>query len=241
MRQIGPWTFDDADLHSTLADGWALFDVLEIGLTPDEVAVVAPRRATADAALQGVLAGADPAEALDVLWSEWRAAMADLRPRGTYGPRSDGEVVACWTSDGGVPKRPVPEAAISHAGVGGDRQVDRRHHGRPFQAVCLWSTEVIDAFRSAGHPLEPGLAGENLTLRGLPWEAVRPGAHLQVGSALLEIASYAVPCKKNRAWFLDGRFDLMHHKHGPVSRMYATVLEAGVVRPGDVAVLEPDA
>jgi hypothetical protein len=242
MHRIGPWAFDDADLHSTLADGWALFDELELGLGPDGLAAVAPHRTTAGNALEGVLDGTrEPEEALEVLWASWRAAMAALRPLGAYGPGRAGSVTACWVSDGGVPKTGVDRVVITAAGVEGDRQKDRRHHGRPFQAVCLWSSEVIERFRGDGHPLAPGLAGENLTLSGLDWAAVRPGAHLRVGDSVLEVSSHAVPCKKNRDWFLDGRFDLMHHKHGPVSRMYATVLEPGTVRPGDAAILEPEA
>jgi MOSC domain-containing protein YiiM len=32
---------------------------------------------------------------------------------------------------------------------------------------------------------------------------------------------------------------VMHHDRGPVSRVYATVLEPGTVRVGDAAILEP--
>lgn len=240
MHRIGPWSFDPADLHSTLADGWALFEELEAGLTPDELAVVEPHRRAAVGALEGVLEGGPPTPALEVLWGSGERPWPPCAPTGPTA-RANGSVRACWSSDGGVPKEAVDEVEISHDGVAGDRQADRRHHGRPFQAVCLWSVEVIEAFRGAGHPIAPGLAGENLTLAGIDWAAVRPGAHLRVGGALLEVSSHAVPCKKNRAWFSGGRFDLMHHKHGPVSRMYATVLEPGTVRPGDAAVLEPQA
>jgi hypothetical protein len=31
----------------------------------------------------------------------------------------------------------------------------------------------------------------------------------------------------------------MHHERGPVSRVYATVLQPGVIAVGDAAVLEP--
>ena len=68
-----------------------------------------------------------------------------------------------------------------------------------------------------------------------------PGAQVQIGPVRLELSAYAVPCKKNADWFTDGRFDAMHHRHGPVSRMYATVLDPGTIALGDEAVLEPDA
>jgi MOSC domain-containing protein YiiM len=68
-----------------------------------------------------------------------------------------------------------------------------------------------------------------------------PGAQLQLGEVRCEVSSYALPCKKNARWFTDGRFDVMHHRRGPVSRVYATVLEPGTIRVGDPAILEPDA
>ena len=121
----------------------------------------------------------------------------------------------------------------------GDRQADRDNHGRPWQALCLWSTEVIDDFRAEGHPLAPGLAGENVTITGLPWARVRPGVQLRLGDVLAEVSAYAVPCRKNAAWFVDGRFDAMHHRHGPRSRVYATVLEPGTITHGAPVLLEP--
>jgi MOSC domain-containing protein YiiM len=123
--------------------------------------------------------------------------------------------------------------------VVGDRQADRRDHGRPFQALCLWSTEVTDELRADGHPIAPGLAGENVSLTGLPWPRVRPGARLRLGDVLAEVSSYAVPCSKNARWFTGGRFDVIHHDKGPYSRVYATVLEPGRITEGDPVLLEP--
>jgi MOSC domain-containing protein YiiM len=178
-------------------------------------------------------------DALGVLWDEWRAAMVALRRAGAFGPSAVGTATALFRSEGGVPKHAEEAVEVTHAGVVGDRQHDRRHHGRPFQALCLWSTEVIDEFRAKGHPIAPGLAGENVTITGLPWPRVRPGVHLRLGDVLAEVSSYAVPCLKNAAWFDGGHFGLMHHRHGPVSRVYATVLEPGRVAVGDPVLLEP--
>ena len=99
---------------------------------------------------------------------------------------TEGAVVQVNTSPGGVPKLPVPAALITQGGLTGDRQGNRRHHGRPWQAVCLWSAEVIDALAADGHPISYGSAGENITVRGIDWSLVRPGMRLQVGTALLE-------------------------------------------------------
>ena len=242
MTSIGPYEFTDADRSSTVAAGWALFDQLEGHLTPDLVRVVEPHRVAAEEVLDEVLNGAiDEDRALPMLWDEWRGAMGALRTAGAYGPTAVGSTAGLFISDGGVPKHPQTSIEVTFGGVVGDKQNDRGNHGRPWQAVCVWSTEVIDAFAADGHPLAPGLAGENVTLTGIPWERVVPGVRLLIGDVRLEVSTYAVPCRKNAAWFVDGHFGLMHHRYGPVSRVYATVLSPGTIRMGDAAVLEPPA
>jgi MOSC domain-containing protein YiiM len=62
---------------------------------------------------------------------------------------------------------------------------------------------------------------------------------LRIGTVLCEASAYALPCRHNARWFSDGRFDRMHHREGPVSRVYATVLEQGSISPGDAAILKP--
>ncbi|MGI8510206.1 MAG: MOSC domain-containing protein [Gemmatimonadaceae bacterium] len=145
-----------------------------------------------------------------------------------------GIVTAVNVSGGGVPKLGVGHAAISAAGVAGDRQRDRKHHGGPDRAVCLYSLEVIEALRREGHPITPGSAGENLTVSGLPWDRIVPGAQLRLGSTTLEVTSYTVPCKFIRESFVDGKFERISQKTNPGwSRVYARVLVPGEVSVGD--------
>jgi MOSC domain-containing protein YiiM len=145
-----------------------------------------------------------------------------------------GTVVQISVSRGGVPKLPIPQARLSSDGVEGDRQNDRRHHGGPDRAVCIYSLELIEALQREGHPIEPGSAGENLTVSGLDWASIAPGVRLTVGDALLEIVSFTVPCKTIRASFVDGRFERISQKTNPGwSRVYARVLSAGEARMGD--------
>jgi MOSC domain-containing protein YiiM len=153
---------------------------------------------------------------------------------------TEGVVAQINASAGGVPKLPVPAALITMHGLTGDRQANRRHHGRPWQAVCLWSADVIDALAADGHPIAYGSAGENLTVRGIDWSLIRPGLRIQVGSALLETTPYAVPCQQNAQWFSDGQFRRIAHELAPGrSRIYARVLGMGRVRTRDAVVVEP--
>jgi MOSC domain-containing protein YiiM len=143
-------------------------------------------------------------------------------------------------SSGGLPKLPVHSASVDAGGLESDRQADRKHHGRPFQAVCLWSTEAIAALAAEGHPIEAGRAGENLTLSGVDWPRLRPGTRLLAGTALLELSYPATPCQKQARWFGDGEVSrLSHDEHREWARWYAWVRRPGRVRPGDPAVISP--
>lgn len=159
---------------------------------------------------------------------------------GAGAPTQQGTVVRISASDGGVPKRSVDVAEVLDRGLVGDRQADRRNHGRPLQALCIWSLEVIEALQAEGHPIEPGSAGENITVSGLDWPTLRTGAQLLIGDVLAEVSAYATPCSKNAPWFLDRDFNRMNHdRHPGWSRVYAWVREPGTIRTGDAVVVEP--
>jgi MOSC domain-containing protein YiiM len=156
-------------------------------------------------------------------------------------PTQTGSVAQLNVSGGGVPKQSVGEAKVTTAGMSGDHQNDRVHHGRGFQALCLYSKDVIDALNAEGHPIYPGAAGENITVEGIDWASLRPGAVILIGDELkIELSSYATPCAKNAPWFVDREFRrMLHDTHPGWSRIYATVLEPGRVHTGDQVVVEP--
>ena len=136
--------------------------------------------------------------------------------------------------DGGVPKLPVESARLNVNQVEGDKQRDRRYHGGPTRAVCLYSAEIIEQLRAQGHPIESGWTGENLLICGLDWSAMVPGVKLQIGAAEVEITSYANPCKHIAYAFADDDFNRIGQKKNPGwSRVYARVLTEAQVNVGD--------
>jgi len=164
-----------------------------------------------------------------------------LHALGVGAPRTGGTVHGLFVSEGGVPKLPVEEAVVGYRGVEGDRQATRQHHGRVWQALCLWSAEVIDRLRAEGHPIGPGKAGENVCIAGIEWSAIRPGVRIELGEVLAEVSAYTEPCSKNAGWFVDGDYGRMNHeRERGISRVYASVLRDGVIRPGDTVTVEPD-
>ena len=150
-----------------------------------------------------------------------------------------GRLESINVSRGGVPKRPVPEALVTESGVSGDRQADGRYHGGVDRAVTLFSRERIDLLRAEGHPIDVGTTGENLTVSGLDWDGLRPGARLRVGVVDLEVTKFASPCEKIAGSFAGGDFARLSDRlHPGWSRLCARVLRGGPIRVGDaVAVI----
>jgi MOSC domain-containing protein YiiM len=146
-----------------------------------------------------------------------------------------GRIVQISVSPGGVPKRPVASARVTTMGVQGDAQRNRRHHGGPERALCLFSEERIRALRAEGHPIQPGSIGENLTIEGIDWSRVTPGICLQLGDDVVaEITRYTSPCFNIRASFRDGDESRVSQKRHPGdSRVYARVLREGTITTGD--------
>ena len=178
-----------------------------------------------------------------VLHDAWHHLVDIGRIRQRFGQgaaTAHGAVTTISVSNGGVPKESVSSAHIGPGGVEGDAQADRRHHGRPLQAVCLWSADIIAELASDGHPIAAGNAGENITIEGIEWAALRPGSQIQVGAVPMVISAHAIPCAKNAQWFSDRDFNRILHERNPgYSRLYAVPLTSAVVSVGDAVVIEP--
>jgi hypothetical protein len=146
-----------------------------------------------------------------------------------------GGVDSLQASAGGAPKASIPVAEIDPGGVIGDVQGNRRHHGRPWQAICMYSSDLIEALRAEGHPIAAGSAGENLTIAGIDWSRMRGGLTITIGDVVLRTSSPAAPCHKIGDCFADRHWNRIDHVERPGwARWYASVLSGGTVSPGDV-------
>ncbi|MGW0518159.1 MOSC domain-containing protein [Crossiella sp. NPDC003009] len=132
-----------------------------------------------------------------------------------------------------IDKRPVAEAKIGKLGLAGDEISDLEHHGGEYQAVYVYSVEDL-AFWSAelGRTLEPGNAGENLSVSGVDTQALVIGQRLRVGGAVLRATAPRVPCQVF-AGFWDVRG--LVKKFTVIGRTgaYFAVEQEGEVRAGD--------
>ena len=146
-----------------------------------------------------------------------------------------GEVHSINVSSGGVPKSKVESADIMKRGVEGDFNRFRDGRGGDTdRAVCIFSLELIQRLKDEGHPIEIGSTGENLTIRGVEWESLSEGTHLEIGDVVLELSEPCAPCSKIGESFIGRRFDRVDHdqEYG-WSRWLARVLREGRVTIGD--------
>lgn len=140
-----------------------------------------------------------------------------------------GKLVQVSISAGGMPKLAVGGGArVTRDGVEGDWQTNRKYHGGPDRAICLFSVELYRELAAEGVELRPGSVGENFTTEGIDFRAIGPGSVLRVGEVLIEVTKVRVPCRNLNQW--DER--LMEMIKGRSGWM-AKVVEEGTVRAGD--------
>ncbi len=146
-----------------------------------------------------------------------------------------GHIFQINLSAGGVPKLGQPQAEVSYAGLVGDSHRDLVSHGGPERALCLYSLERILALQLEGHPVFPGAIGENMTIAGLDWSLIIPGARLRLGeTVLVEITRYTTPCSNIAPFFVEEEISRVSQKANPGwSRLYARVLQPGILAVGD--------
>jgi MOSC domain-containing protein YiiM len=143
----------------------------------------------------------------------------------------------------GIDKKPVDgRVAVHELGLDGDVQVNKKHHGGEGQAVYAYAQEDAEHWiAELGRELPPGRFGENLRTSGLDLTDAILGERWQVGTALLEVTSWRIPCANfARFW---GVPDLIKRfsAHGATGA-YLRVLETGEIGAGDAVevVFRPD-
>lgn len=149
-----------------------------------------------------------------------------------------GRVESIQASAGGVPKLPIEVAVVGPSGIDGDGHNNRRNHGRPWQALCVYSSDLLGDLRAEGHPIAAGAAGENVTVSGIDWSRLRGGLTMTIGAdtapVRLQTSSPAAPCHKIGDYFVDRDWNRIDHGERPGwARWYASVRTGGTIRPGD--------
>ncbi|MFJ7917666.1 MULTISPECIES: MOSC domain-containing protein [unclassified Lysinibacillus] len=95
----------------------------------------------------------------------------------------------------GIEKRKVQEVYLSARGFEGDDVADKKHHGGPDRAVCLYPAEhYIQWEQELGKPLPTAAFGENLTVTNMLEADICIGDIYKIGDAVIQVTQGRVPC-----------------------------------------------
>jgi MOSC domain-containing protein YiiM len=137
-----------------------------------------------------------------------------------------------WTS--AIGKKPVEGAvSVGKENVAGDAQANRKFHGGPDKAVCVYCAEHYPVWRmERGIEMSFGAFGENLTIEGLTEEAVCIGDELVIGTVRLQISQPRIPCANlQKRWNWRELPERMQETGW--TGFYCRVIEIGELRAGD--------
>lgn len=122
--------------------------------------------------------------------------------------------------------------AVTKLGVWGDEQGDRRRHGGPDKAICVFPVEHYPHYEGLlDRRLERPAFAENLTSWGVTEERVCIGDVLRIGTALAQVSLPRNPCFRLAARYEVKQLPLWFERSGRTG-FYLRVLEPGKVCEG---------
>ena len=139
----------------------------------------------------------------------------------------------------GIYKEPVDSIHIRRFFIEGDNVMDPEVHGGEWKAVYGYPSEHYEFWRNEFPRMNmpAGMFGENLTTEGLFENELMIDSVYRIGSAVLQVTEPRMPCYKLAIKF--GRVDIIKRfMKSRKSGFYFTVLEEGMVQPGDRITLE---
>ena len=129
--------------------------------------------------------------------------------------------------------RAVGPLPLRRSGFAGDTVADRRNHGGPEKAVCVYPAARYAAWRERyGHELRRPAFGENLLLVGVDEADTCVGDRVALGTAVVQVSQPRVPCHKPAVFTGEARLTKDLVTTGWTG-WYLRVLEPGEVREGD--------
>lgn len=134
----------------------------------------------------------------------------------------------------GIVKRPVQgPVRVGPLGLESDVIIHTHVHGGVDQAVYAYRVEDYEWWEVAlGRRLEPGLFGENLTLRGMPSADAAIGSRLRFREVVLEVTAPRIPCSTFAGRMGDAGF-VRTFMRAERPGFYFRVIETGSISPGE--------
>lgn len=94
-----------------------------------------------------------------------------------------------------IDKREVHGVYLATQGFEGDDVADKKHHGGPDRAVCLYPAEhYVQWEKELGKTLPTAAFGENLTVTNMLEADVCIGDIYKIGDAVIQITQGRIPC-----------------------------------------------
>ena len=141
-----------------------------------------------------------------------------------------GVVTAVCTSDiRGIQKTSQDSIdLVVDYGIDGDA-----HAGKWHRQVSLLSQEKVDAFNELGAGVEAGAFGENIVVRGFDFKTLPVGTRFKCNDVVLEMTQIGKECHSHCEIYKKMGTCIMPHEG-----VFAKVLHAGTIRPGDEFVMQ---
>lgn len=132
-------------------------------------------------------------------------------------------------------KRPIEgRVNVGRLGLEGDEVAEKRVHGGPDKAVCVYSADHFAHWRA--DLAEPTLGaagfGENFTVEDLSEETVCLGDRWRIGTAEFEVSQPRQPCWKLARRWKTKDLTLRVQQNG-YTGWYLRVVTEGTITPGD--------
>ena len=141
-----------------------------------------------------------------------------------------GVVTAVCTSD----IRGIQKTSQDHIDLVVDYGIDGdAHAGKWHRQVSLLSQEKVDAFNELGAGVQAGAFGENIVVRGFDFKTLPVGTVFKCNDVVLEMTQIGKECHSHCEIYKKMGTCIMPHEG-----VFAKVLHAGTIRPGDEFVMQ---
>ncbi|MCC6545985.1 MOSC domain-containing protein [Candidatus Sumerlaeota bacterium] len=145
------------------------------------------------------------------------------------------EILAGTDRWSGIRKLPLEgPVAIDSLGIAGDMQVDKRRHGGPFKALCVYCTAYYcDWKNDLGLEMPIGSFGENIAIDDLRDEDACVGDVYAIGNTVkVRVTGPRGPCESLSIHWKRKGFQLIA-KDTRKTGFYLSVMEPGRITAGD--------
>lgn len=138
-----------------------------------------------------------------------------------------------------IRKRALGTVRVGELGIDGDEQADRKNHGGPDMALCVYPAEHYALWRERlGRELAVPAFGENLRVAGRLEDAAAIDEVWRVGEVLLQVVQPRVPCSMPAALNGERSLNAWMRESGATGYLLRVLQGGELTAPADIEVVE---